>query len=180
MGDIHVLGNPHYWLDPENAKASAAGIAEGLKAVDPADAAFFEANLKAFAETLTQQEERWEKLMEPYQGTKVITYHNSWPYFARRFGLNVVGYVEPKPGIPPPPSHVAELIEQVKRDGIKLIIIEPYFSEKIPQLVASQTGCRVLVLPPSVGGVKGVDDYAALLDYDINQITSALKGQGTP
>jgi ABC-type Zn uptake system ZnuABC Zn-binding protein ZnuA len=114
-------------------------------------------------------------MMAPYKGTKIVTYHNSWPNFMERFGLNVMGYVEPKPGIPAPPAHIIDLIGDMKRDGVKLIIVEPYFDLKTPQTIATQTGGKVLVLAPSVGGEKEVTDYLQLFEYDVTQLAAALK-----
>jgi ABC-type Zn uptake system ZnuABC Zn-binding protein ZnuA len=117
----------------------------------------------------------WLKQIEPCKGMKIITYHNSWPYFANRFGLNIAGHVEPKPGIPPSPRQIIELIKLINQDKIKLIIMEPYFDKKVPELIARKTGAKVLVLPPSVEGEKSVTDYITLFNYNLNTICSALK-----
>jgi zinc/manganese transport system substrate-binding protein len=116
--------------------------------------------------------------MAPYKGTKVVTYHRSWPNFAERFGLNVIGYVEPRPGIPPSPSHTLDLIQEMKRQNVKLILVEPYFDLKTPNAVARETGAKVVVLLPSVGGEKGADDYIKLFDYDVDKLVSAIKETG--
>lgn len=176
LGDIHLLGNPHFWLDPENARVVVSNIVAGLKTVAPGDKDFFEVNAGVFLDQLSEAMLRWESMLTPYRGAKVVTYHNSWSYFARRFGLEVVGYIEPKPGIPASPAHIARLIAIIKQEKVKVIIMEPYFSEKIPQMIARQTGAKVLILPPSVGGAKGVDSYLSLFDHNLNQIASALKG----
>ena len=110
--------------------------------------------------------------MAPYKGAKLVTYHRSWPNFMERFGLDVMGYVEPKPGIPPSPSHTLELIEEMKRQGVKLIVVEPYFDLKTPQAIANQVGGKVLVMAPSVGGAKEVTDYIQLFDYDVNLLSA--------
>jgi ABC-type Zn uptake system ZnuABC Zn-binding protein ZnuA len=114
-------------------------------------------------------------MMAPYKGTKIVTYHRSWPNFMDRFGLVVMGYVEPKPGIPPSPSHTLELITDMKAQGVKLIVVEPYFDKKTPLSIASQVGGRVLELAPSVGGTKEATDYIKLFDYDVSAIAAALK-----
>jgi zinc/manganese transport system substrate-binding protein len=121
---------------------------------------------------------RWLAAMAPFQGVKVVTYHRSYPNFADRFGLNVIGYVEPRPGIPPSPGHTLDLIQEMKRDQIKVILMEPYFDQKTPSSIASQTGARVVVLPPSVGGEKTITDYLKLFDYDINLLVNALREAG--
>ena len=113
--------------------------------------------------------------MAPYKGSKIVTYHRSWPNFTDYFGLDVMGYVEPKPGVPPSPTHTLELIAEMKRQGAKLIIVEPYFDLKTAQSIANQVGGKVLVLAPSVGGAKEATDYIKLFDYDINLLTSNLK-----
>jgi len=114
--------------------------------------------------------------MAPYKGTKLVTYHRSWPNFMERFGLEVIGYVEPKPGIPPSPSHTVDLMETMRRDGVKLIVVEPYFSLRTPQAIANQIGGgTVLVLAPSVGGAKEATDYIQLFDYNVRLLAGALK-----
>ena len=166
-GDVHPLGNPHYWLDPENGRRIAKGIASKLSEMDTADAAYFQQRLQDFDQRLTAAEQNWDGQMRPYVGRKVVTYHKSWPNFAKHFNLNVIGYIEPRPGIPPTPGHTIELIQQMKRDNVKVIMVEPYFDLKTPNNIASATGGRVLVMLPSVGGEKDVTDYFKLFDYDI-------------
>jgi len=175
MGDIHAFGNPHIWLDPANGKIILDSIAAALERTDPANASFYEANRTAYQKRLDSAIAVWQETLKPYVGTKVITYHNSWAYFAERFGLGRAGYVEPKPGIPPSPSHLNELINQMKWEKIKLILMEPYFSDKDPNLVARQVGAKVLAMAPSVGAFKGTDDYISLFDYDVNLLVQALK-----
>jgi len=178
MGDVHPQGNPHYWLDPENGRRVALAIQKKLAQLDPGDAAYFAARYADFDKRLAEAEKRWEALMAPYKGLKIVTYHNSWPNFAERFGLKVVGYVEPRPGIPPTPGHTFELIQQMKRDGVKIILVEPYFDLKTPNSVGRQTGAKVLVMSPSVGGVKEASDYFRLFDYDLNLLLAAIKETG--
>src|SRR5580765_5710997 len=152
MGDVHPQGNPHYWLDPENGKIIGQAIATKLAQFRPADKAYFDQRLTDFSNRLSEAEKRWLAAMAPYKGLKVVTYHRSFPNFTDRFGLDVIGYVEPRPGIPPSPSHTLELIQEMKRQNVKIILVEPYFDEKTPNSIASQTGAKVLVMPPSVGG----------------------------
>src|SRR5262249_44937803 len=113
--------------------------------------------------------------MAPFKGTKVVTYHRSFPNFAERFGLQIVGYVEPRPGIPPTPQHTLDLINEMKRQNIRLVLVEPYFDLKTPNSIGQQTGAQVLVLPRSVGGVKEATDFFKLFDYTINTLVNALK-----
>jgi zinc/manganese transport system substrate-binding protein len=175
MGDVHPQGNPHYWLDPENARVIATSIAGKLAQFRPADRAYFEQRLAAFGTRLTEAVKRWTAQMAPYKGAKVVTYHRSFPNFADRFGLDIIGYVEPKPGIPPSPGHTLELIQEMKRQHVKLILVEPYFDLTTPQSVARAVDGQVLVVPPSVGGVKEAADFISLFDYDVALLVNALK-----
>jgi len=171
MGDVHPVGNPHYWLDPENGRRIAKAIQEKLSQLDPADAAYFAQRYGDFDRRLAEAEKRWDAKMAPFRGRQVVTYHNSWPNFAKRFGLRVVGYVEPKPGIPPTPSHTLELIAFMKEQKVKAILVEPYFDSRTPESIARQTGAQALQLMPSVGGAKEIKTYFDLFDYDINLLT---------
>jgi zinc/manganese transport system substrate-binding protein len=132
MGDVHPLGNPHYWLDPDNGRRVAKGIAGKLAEMDPEDAAYFQQREQDFERRLAEADKKWLADMKPYRGRKVITYHNSAPNLAHHFGLDVVGFVEPRPGIPPTPSHTLDVINMMKRDHVKLIMVEPYFDRKTP------------------------------------------------
>jgi zinc/manganese transport system substrate-binding protein len=175
MGDVHPLGNPHYWMDPENGKRIAKQIVDKLGQLRPGDKAFFDQRLADFTTRLDAAEKRWLAMMAPYKGTKVVTYHRSFPNFAERFGLDIVGYVEPRPGIPPTPQHTLDLMNEMKRQNVKLVLVEPYFDLKTPNAIGRETGAKVLVMPPSVGGVKEVTDYFKLFDYDINLLIDAIK-----
>ena len=175
MGDVHPLGNPHYWLDPENGKRVAKEIADKLDQLRPNDKAYFDQRLADFTTRLDAAEKRWMAAMAPYRGAKVVTYHRSFPNFAERFGLDIVGYVEPRPGIPPTPQHTLDLINEMKRQNVKLVLVEPYFDLKTPNAIGRDTGAKVLVMPPSVGGVKEASDYFKLFDYDINLFIEAMK-----
>jgi zinc/manganese transport system substrate-binding protein len=177
-GDVHPLGNPHYWLDPENGKIIAREIVERFVRFRPNDRTYFEPRLNDFLNRLTDAEKRWVAMMAPYKGTKVVTYHRSFPNFAERFGLDIVGYVEPKPGIPPTPQHTLDLINDMKRMNVKIVLVEPYFDLKTPNAIGRATGAEVLVMPPSVGGVKEVADYFKLFDYDLNLLINAIKKTG--
>jgi zinc/manganese transport system substrate-binding protein len=178
MGDVHPSGNPHYWLDPENGKVIARSIAAKLSQFRPNDKAYFDQRLADFIARVSEGEKRWLAAMAPFKGVKVVTYHRSYPNFGDRFGLDVIGYVEPRPGIPPSPSHTLELIQEMKRQQIKVILMEPYFDQKTPNSIARMTEARVVVLPPSVGGEKTVTDYIGLFDYDVNLLVTALKAAG--
>jgi ABC-type Zn uptake system ZnuABC Zn-binding protein ZnuA len=177
LGDVHPFGNPHYWLDPENGRKMARAIAEKLTALDPAGADLYRKNVASFEQRLDQKEKEWDAEMALYSGTEIVTYHNSWPNFAKRFQLRVVGYVEPKPGIPPGPAHVAGLIDMMKSRHVPLILMEPYFDSKLPKSIADKTGATLLVFVPSVGGVPEIKDYFSLFDYDLGLFVNAMKGR---
>jgi len=178
MGDLHPYGNPHFWLDPLNGKVIAVNIAAGLKRIAPADADYFDQNLKRFCAQVDEKLPGWLKLMAPYKDVKVVTYHRSWPNFAHRFGLNIVNYVEPKPGVPPSPTHIVSLIAHMKAEDVKVIIQEPYFDLKVGKFVAEKTGAKLLVLSPSVGGEEGIRTYFDLFDRDLEKLVSAFKETG--
>lgn len=174
MGDVHPSGNPHYWLDPRNGLIMARAIEARLGELLPAERAVFAQRTAAFAQRLADAEKRWDAALAPYKGTKIVTYHRSWANFVERFGLNVIGYIEPKPGIPPPPRHIVDLIAEMRKQQIKVILVEPYFDLRTPESIARETGASVLVMPPSVGGVRGITDYIGLFDYDVRLLVSAL------
>ena len=178
MGDVHPQGNPHYWLDPDNGRRIAQAIQAKLAELSPADAAYFAQRYADFAKRLAEGEKRWDAAMAPYKALKIVTYHRSWPNFCERFGLDVIGYVEPKPGIPPSPSHTLDLIAEMKAKSVKIIVVEPYFDLKTPNSIARETGAKVLVLAPSVGAEKVIADYIKLFDYDVDQVVSAIKQTG--
>lgn len=175
MGDVHPFGNPHYWLDPENGRRIARGIADKLAEMQPDGRAYFDQRFQEFSSRLTEAEKRWDAEMQPFHGRKVVTYHRSWPNFLKRFELVSAGEIEPRPGIPPSPGHTVELIQLMKRENIKVVLVEPYFDLKTPNSIARETGGQVVVLLPSVGGEKEVTDYFKLFDYDISLLVRAFK-----
>ncbi|HBA59252.1 MAG TPA: zinc ABC transporter substrate-binding protein [Elusimicrobia bacterium] len=173
MGDIHIYGNPHYWLDPANSKIMAGNILAGLKRAAPEKAAVFDANYGAFVRELDVKLAGWEARMAKYKGLKVITYHSSWPYFARRFGLDVAGHVEPKPGIPPSASHLDGLMKKMKAENIKVILTESYYPRKGPDFLAGKTGAAVVTAAVSAGGAKDVKTYFDVFDRVIEGLEKA-------
>jgi zinc/manganese transport system substrate-binding protein len=146
QGDVHALGNPHFMVDPIIAKAVAQHIAQAFSAADSANAAAYQANYSKFEATIDAKLQEWGKAMLPFKGQSIVAYHDSWPYFAHRFGLNLDLFLEPKPGIPPSPSHLAEVIAKMKEQKIKAIIVEPYQNRKIAEKVAASTGQRLWTL----------------------------------
>jgi zinc/manganese transport system substrate-binding protein len=178
MGDVHPSGNPHYWLDPENGGRVARSIEGRLSQLDPTNAPYFKGRAADFERRLAEAQKRWKGMMAPHKGVKVVTYHRSWTNFADAFGLDVIGFVEPKPGIPPTPQHTLDVINAMKAQKVKLIMVEPYFDTKTPNSIASKSGAKVLIMPPSVGGVPQAGDYFKLFDYDINLLVEAIKATG--
>src|SRR3954453_15953332 len=177
MGDVHPYGNPHYWTDPENGRVVARAITARLSQLHAAGNATYQKNLAAFEARLTQKEAEWRAKMAPYAGTKIVTFHDSWPNFAKRFKLVVAGHVEPKPGIPPTPSHTLEIINLIQSQKIPVIIVEPYFDSKTPKSIAEKTGAAMLTFYPSVGGLPEIKDYFSLFDKDVDTFVTAMKGR---
>ena len=175
MGDVHPQGNPHYWLDPENGKAIARAIAGKLSELRPGDKLYFDQRLADFSRRVDEAEKGWLATFAPFKGLKVVTYHRSYTNFADRFGLEVIGYVEPRPGIPPTPQHTLDLVNEMNRQNVKLILVEPYFDLKTPNAIARQTGGQVVVVPPSVGGTKDVPDYFKLFDNAVKLVADAAR-----
>jgi ABC-type Zn uptake system ZnuABC Zn-binding protein ZnuA len=173
MGDIHIYGNPHYWLDPANAAVISKNIEEGLARGDPANAAVYAENRKKFLAELDAKLKEWSAKAAPLKGLKVVTYHNSWVYFARRFGLELFGNIEPKPGLPPSPSHLKKLISMMKAERVPAIMAEACFPLSGPRMVAEKTGARLLVVPSSVGGLPGVKTYFDVFDRVLEQLLEA-------
>ena len=175
MGDIHPQGNPHYWLDPRNGLIMARNIERALAQVDPGNAKVYEANLQTFQAELGAKIEAWQKAAAPLRGLEIVTYHNSWPYLCAFLGIHVTGFVEPKPGIEPTASHIAELIDLMKSRGIRVIGKEPYFSYNAPRTIAAATGARIIDLPPSVGAAQGTESYLSLFDVLLSLLSSAAR-----
>ncbi len=174
QGDVHPLGNPHYWLDPANARRIAALFADRFGELDPAGADGYERNRRAFEDRLSAAERDWAEARSRIRGKPIVAWHTSWRYFAAYTGARIVGFMEPKPGVPPSPSHLAGLILTMQRSGAKVIVMEPFYSRKTADFVAAKTGATVLVLPPSVGGVREARDYISLMRHDITALAAAL------
>ena len=174
QGDVHPEGNPHYWLDPRNGLIMARRIAQELASIAPAESVTFEQNLKSFQSDLEQRTKIWEQRMARYRGTEVVAYHKQWEYLAQWLGLSIVEYVEDKPGIPPAPQHLANLIRAMQQKKVKALLVANFTGPSIPQSVANKAGARMVVLPASVGGEKGVDSYAALFDATTGKLADGL------
>jgi len=175
MGDVHPLGNPHYTLDPGMAPIITANILEGLARTGPQHRAAFEKNRQEFLARLEPAMAQWAKTLEPFRGAKTVTYHADWIYFLTRFGLVQVGAVEDRPGIPPTPSHLTQLIRRMKDDKVKVVIVEPWNDQKLAARVAEEAGAKALVLAPGVGSLKGADTYLDAVAYNVNTLAQALR-----
>jgi len=175
MGDVHPLGNPHITLDPGLAPQITQNIVDGLSRVAPENRPTFEKNRQVFLEKLGREMERWTKLMEPVRGAKVVGFHPDFIYFLNRFGLVQVGALEDRPGIPPSPQHIVQIIRRMKAEQVKVILVEPWNDQKLAQRVAAEAGATALVVASAVGAVKGTDNYIAAIDYNVTTIAQALK-----
>ena len=174
-GDVHAIGNPHFMTDPIIAKAVAQHIATAFGRIDPANKATYDANYQKFETTINAKLQEWGKAMLPFKGQQIVAYHDSWPYFAHRYGIVIDTFLEPKPGIPPSPSHLAEVIAQVKAQKMKAIIVEPFHDRKIAERVASATGAKVVDFAQYPGGLPNTDTYVKLQDALIARLSAALK-----
>jgi ABC-type Zn uptake system ZnuABC Zn-binding protein ZnuA len=175
MGDLHPFGNPHYWLDPLNGKIVAKNISMGLARVSPADAEYFNNNYLDFAKRVDEAMVRWTAELKPYKGSKLITYHNSWTYITNRFGLVIVDQLEPKPGIPPGPGHIVEVIEKMKNENIKVLLMEPFYDKKPANFVQGKTGAKVVSVANCVGGSEESRDYIFMIDAIVVGLANAFK-----
>ena len=180
QGDVHPLGNPHYWLDPENARLIANAIAQKLSTLDPDGASLYQQNFRTFDQRMAQAIQRWNQSMASYRGTKVVSYHRTFDYFLDRFGLIAMGFIEERPGVPPAAAHVARLIRQVQNEGVRVIFHESYFDRAASDLVSRRSGAQVLVMPTSVGGTSKVTNYEQLIDHLVDSFVSAMKNTGGP
>jgi len=174
-GHAHGNGNPHYWLDPHNAEIITATIVAALSRIDPESAGTYEANRAAFLVRLNEKRAAWEAKLAPLRGTPLVAYHNSWPYFARRFRLDFIGFIEVKPGVPPSPSHLAGIVRLMKERGAKLVVREPHEPQRDVAFVAGKAGAKIATLAGSVGALPQATDYIALFDANVDALTAAAR-----
>ena len=172
-GHAHGSGNPHYWLDPRNAETITANILEALARIDAANAATYDANRQAFLARLNTKLAEWEAKLSSLRSMPIVAYHNSWPYFARRFRLDFVGFIETKPGVPPSPSHLAGIVRDMRARGARIVVREPNEPERDVAFVASRAGAQVVTLAASVGALPRTDDYISLFDVNVEALTAA-------
>jgi zinc/manganese transport system substrate-binding protein len=175
QGDVHPFGNPHYWLDPRNGVIMARRVAQQLKAIAPGDSVYFEQNFTTFENDLTNRRKRWEEQMAPFRGTELVTYHKEWEYLVKWLGLNVLGYVEDKPGIPPTPRHLEELVQTMQQRKVKALLASNYTNPNVPKSIAEKTGAKLVMLASSVGGEESIRNYGDLFDSIVGKLAGALK-----
>jgi zinc/manganese transport system substrate-binding protein len=173
-GDVHSLGNPHFLLDPLDVKIVAANIADHFAQVAPASAELFKANLNRFDARVDRELAEWQKLLAPYRGAKIVTYHKDFVYFAERFGLEIVGELEPKPGIAPSPAHLAKVISAMQATKARVLLVQPYQNRKTAETVARQTGATVLDMPQQPGAIPNTDTYFDVMDHLVQTLATAL------
>ena len=174
-GDAHARGNPHFMLDPMMAKPIAQDIAKSFKVADPANAVFYDANYRKFEARINAKLQGWRAILQPYQDQQLAAYHDSWPYFARRFGLKIDVFLEPSPGVPPVPSHLTDVIQKMKENHIKAILVEPYQDRRIAEKIARSTDAAVVDVAEFPGGILGTDSYVSVVDQLVKRIADALK-----
>jgi ABC-type Zn uptake system ZnuABC Zn-binding protein ZnuA len=174
-GHGHGAGNPHYWLDPHNAEIISANILNGLQRIDPGNKTAYIANRERFVSRLRERQQAWEKQLAPFAGKAVLAYHDNWAYFARRFRLNIVDLIEPKPGIPPSPARLSTLIKAMQQAGVRTIIVQPFDPEPMPNLLAQKTGAEVVVLAASIGALPQAVDYFSMMQYNADALMAASR-----
>jgi zinc/manganese transport system substrate-binding protein len=175
MGDVHPLGNPHFWLDPANGKIIARVLSEAFAKLDPQNGQSYQENLKTFSKRLDEKMAEWTKTLAPHRGVKVVSYHKSFDYLFERFGFQLAGTIESKPGIEPSPAYLNGLIHRLSGTGVKLVIVEPYRPRKTPEYVAHSLSAKLVIIPEKVEGNPKVKDYIGLFEYDVAQLSAALK-----
>ncbi|MCS7185036.1 MAG: metal ABC transporter substrate-binding protein [bacterium] len=174
MGDVHPLGNPHVWLDPKNGIIIAKNIKDKLIELDPLNREFYEKNFNEFKDKIYRKMEEWQAISQKFKGLKVISYHNSWANFSKAFGIEVVGFIEPKPGIPPSPRHTQNIIELLRKKEASLIVVEPYFDMRLPKYISEKSNVKVINLYPHTLGRPDIKTYLDLFDINLREIVNAL------
>ncbi len=173
-GDIHPLGNPHYYTDPANLEVVADHLARVFGELDPANEADYAANAKAFDEKMEKSLKEWEAQMKPYRGSALVVFHENFVYFAERFGLKLFGTVEPKPGIPPNPRYLTETAEAMKAAGVKVVIYQPYHDADASNVLAKKAGATAYVIPTEVGGTPEAKDVFTKFDFIVSTLSQAF------
>ncbi len=175
QGEVHIFGNPHYWLDPENMKIIARNIANGLRRIDPANADLYDRNLRRLEREMDELLDETLELAAPLRNQKMVAYHTTWSYLANRYGFQIVGYLEPKPGIPPSAAHLANLIRMMRQEGVKVILKEPFYESRLPNMVAQQAGAVVAEVSPTIGGERNTETYPKLMRHILAKLVNAVQ-----
>lgn len=176
-GDVHSLGNPHFLVDPLNAKVVASNIAQHFAQVDSKNAGLYRANLAKFNTRLDTRLAEWQKQLAPYRGAKIVTYHKDFGYLANRFSLQIVENLEPKPGISPSPAHLAKVIGTMKGAAAHVILVQSFQNRRTAETVARQTGAVVLDVPQQPGARPNTNTYFDMMDNIVRTLAAALGGQ---
>jgi zinc/manganese transport system substrate-binding protein len=176
-GDVHSLGNPHFLMDPANVKTVARNIASRFSRVDTKSASAYAANLARFNSRIDAKTAEWQRALAPFRGSKIVTYHKDFVYFASRFGLTIVDELEPKPGIAPSPAHLARVISDMKSQNVKVVLLQPYQNRRTAETVARRTGAAVLEMPQQPGAKPGTASYFGMMDYLVNTLAGAFRGR---
>jgi ABC-type Zn uptake system ZnuABC Zn-binding protein ZnuA len=180
MGDVHAFGDPHYTASPANALRMTATLVRAMAAADPANADLYRQNAKRLVVELADLHKELKGKLAPYAGLKVVTFHKAWGYFADAFGIEVAGTIEPKPGITPSPAEVKKVIDAMRREGVKVVIVETYSDAGLARSVANQAGAVMIVLPDHVHGTSGVETYQDLFRHNVDRIIEAAQSAGAP
>jgi zinc/manganese transport system substrate-binding protein len=175
LGDIHPGGNPHIHLDPRNIAKVADALTQRLMQIDPPNAAAYKAGSAAFLERWQAAIARWGREGARLKGVPIVVYHKDLSYFINWMGMREDGSLEPKPGIPPTPSHLAELVESMKRDPAKVVVYSAYNSPKAAEFLGERTGIPVVMLPFTIGGSENAKDLFGLFDDTISRLLAAVK-----
>lgn len=170
QGDIHLYGNPHYWVDPRNAAIMAGNIAEKLKEIDPLNSAVYDKNLSEFLRKLEEKIVFWQDELSRVKGREIVAYHNEWIYLTEFAGIRLSRYLESKPGIPPSPRHLALIEEYMEKNNIRVIIQPTYFPVTYSDTLAKKTGAKVVILAHNVGETPEAKDYFSMMDYNVKSL----------
>ena len=177
-GDIHAYGDPHYQLSPANVQRMAATLAKAMAEADPTNGDAYREDARRFVVEMADLHRALKEKLAPYAGLKVVTYHKAWGYFADAFGLDVVAHVEPKPGITPSPAEVRRLVNTMREQGVKVVIVETYSDRAQASRIAELAGATAVVLPEHVAGVEGADSCQELFTHNVERLIEAARAAG--
>ncbi len=174
MGDVHPFGNPHYTLDPENIKPLLYYLADKFSEMDPPHTADFKENRDRFAIRFEKKIDEWKSILKPYSSQPIVTYHRTWDYFLKRFNLVSVANIEIKPGVQPTPSHLAEVMDIIRTQKVKILLQASYYQKRFSLLLAEKTGAKLMVMAPGVAGLDETPDTISFFDHLVKQIAEGF------